>query len=149
MLSYEQPATGGTVSGPLNGPNVLFTPAPDFNGTTSFRYTVTNNAGDTSVGTVFVTVTAVNDAPVVIRTTPFTVAEDTQAPGLTIAQTDVFSPGPANESAQAMTISLIYVGSTPAQGTATLNGGSHSFVPAANFFGNVVLEVSGTEDSGV
>jgi hypothetical protein len=149
VLSYEQPATGGTVSGPLNGPNVLFTPAPDFNGTTSFRYTVTNNAGDTSVGTVLVTVTAVNDAPVVIRTTPFTVAEDTQAPGLTIAPTDVFSPGPANESAQAMTISLINVGPTPAQGTATLSGGSLSFVPAANFFGNVVLQVTGTDDSGV
>jgi len=149
VLSYDQPATGGTVSGPLNGPNVLFTPSPNFNGTTSFRYTVTNDAGDTSVGTVLVTVTAVNDAPVVIRTTPFTVAEDTPTPGLTIAATDVFSPGPANESSQALTISTLNVGPTPAQGTATLSGGSLSFVPAANFFGNVVLQVTGTDDSGI
>jgi len=149
VLSYEQPATGGTVSGALNGPNVFFRPSPDFNGTTSFRYTVTNNAGDISVGTVLVTVVAENDAPVVIRTTPFTIAEDTPAPGLTIAATDVFSPGPANESSQSLTISAINVGPTSAQGTATLSGGSLSFVPAPNFFGNVVLQVTGTDDSGV
>lgn len=149
VLSYEQPATGGTVSGALNGPNVLFTPTPDFNGTTSFRYTVTNNAGDISVGTVLVTVAAVNDAPVVIRTTPFTVAEDTLTPGLAIAPTDVFSPGPANESSQSLTISAINVGPTAAQGVASLVGGSINFVPTPNFFGNVVLQVTGTDDSGV
>jgi hypothetical protein len=149
VLSYEQPATGGTVSGALNGPNVFFRPSPDFNGTTSFRYTVTNNAGDISVGTVLVTVVAENDAPVVIRTTPFTVAEDTLAPGLTIAPTDVFSPGPANESSQSLTISAINVGPTAAQGVATLVGGSINFVPTPNFFGNVVLQVTGTDDSGV
>ena len=149
VLSYEQPATGGTVSGALNGPNVFFRPSPDFNGTTSFRYTVTNSAGDVSVGTVLVTVVAENDAPVVIRTTPFTVAEDTLAPGLTIAPRDVFSPGPANESSQSITISAINVGPTPAQGVATLVGGSINFVPTPNFFGNVVLQVTGTDDSGV
>ena len=149
VLSYQQPATGGTVSGALNGPNVLFTPAPNFNGTTSFLYTVTNNAGDTSVGTVLVTVAAVNDAPVVIRTTPFTVVEDTPTPGLTITATDVFSPGPANESSQSLTISAINVGPTPAQGVATLVGGSINFVPEPNFFGNVVLQVTGTDDSGI
>jgi hypothetical protein len=149
VLSYQQPATGGTVSGALNGPNVFFRPSPDFNGTTSFLYTVTNDAGDTSVGTVLVTVAAVNDAPVVIRTTPFTVEEDTPTPGLTITATDVFSPGPANESSQALTISAINVGPTPTQGVASLVGGSINFVPTPNFFGNVVLQVTGTDDSGV
>jgi large repetitive protein len=149
VLSYEQPATGGTVSGALNGPNVFFTPSANFNGTTSFRYTVTNNAGDVSIGTVLVTVAAVNDAPVVIRTTPFTVEEDTLTPGLTITASEVFSAGPSNESTQALTISAINVGPTPAQGVATLVGGSVNFVPTPNFFGNVVLQVTGTDDSGI
>jgi hypothetical protein len=61
-------AVGGTVS--ISGTDVLFTPAPDFNGPASFEYTVqdngtTNGAADPQTGTATVsfTVTPVNDAP--------------------------------------------------------------------------------------
>ena len=61
----------------------------------TFTYTIKNNVNDTATGTVTFTVKAVNDPPVVIKTN-FSVAED--AGPLNIAPTDVFAPGPANES---------------------------------------------------
>lgn len=149
VSAITQPASGGVVTFVNGGPNISFTPSLDFNGTTSFTYTVRNSLGDTAIGTVQVTVAAVNDAPRFIRTTPFTVAEDTLAPGLVIAANEVFSPGPANESTQPLTISAINVGPTAAQGVATLVAGGVNFVPTPNFFGNVVLQITGRDDSEI
>jgi hypothetical protein len=52
----------GTVS--LDGGVVKFTPAANFSGTASFDYVVDDGNGNTDTGSVTVTVTAVNDAPV-------------------------------------------------------------------------------------
>ncbi|WP_144007135.1 tandem-95 repeat protein, partial [Pelomonas sp. KK5] len=62
VTSITQPAAGGTVSFAADG-TMTFTPAADFNGSTSFSYTVTSG-GVTETATVTVNVTAVNDAPV-------------------------------------------------------------------------------------
>src|SRR5438034_9286886 len=69
------------VSNPLNGAVVLngngtvtFTPAPDFNGTAGFDYTVSDGSLS-DIGHVTITVTAVNDAPVAVDDTG-TTAED-------------------------------------------------------------------------
>ena len=59
VVVVTQPANGTAAIGPA-GANVTFTPAADFCGATSFGYTITG--GDTA--TVNVTVTCVNDAPV-------------------------------------------------------------------------------------
>lgn len=59
--------TGGTITVGENG-LLTFTPAPNFNGTPTFTYTVADSAGREQVGTVGVTVTPVNDAPT--TTTP-------------------------------------------------------------------------------
>src|SRR5204863_313428 len=63
------------VSNPLNGAVVLngdgtvtFTPAPDFNGTAGFDYTVSDGSLS-DIGHVTITVTAVNDAPVAVDDT--------------------------------------------------------------------------------
>jgi len=45
--------------------NVIFTPATDFNGLTSFTYTLRDSRGGTDTGQVFVNVTPINDAPTV------------------------------------------------------------------------------------
>jgi VCBS repeat-containing protein len=55
-------AVGGTVS--IVGGNVVFTPNANFNGAAAFDYTVSDGHGGTDIGTVNVTVNAVNDAPV-------------------------------------------------------------------------------------
>jgi VCBS repeat-containing protein len=62
VTSVTQPPAGqGSVTFGANGA-ILFTPAANFNGTTSFTYTVTSG-GVTETATVTVNVTAVNDAP--------------------------------------------------------------------------------------
>ncbi|MGE5608133.1 MAG: Ig-like domain-containing protein, partial [Bacillota bacterium] len=54
--------TRGTVQ--LKDGQVIFTPAENFNGVTSFSYTVSDGHAGTAVGTVTVQVNAVNDPPV-------------------------------------------------------------------------------------
>jgi lysophospholipase L1-like esterase len=47
--------------------SISYTPAADFNGTDSFTYTLSDGQGGTDVGTVTVTVSAVEDAPVAVK----------------------------------------------------------------------------------
>ncbi len=77
-------AVNGTVD--LAGTTITFTPAPDFHGTGSFRYTVSDGAA-TDTATVTVTVNPVNDAPVAAAGSA-TTAEDT-AVTITLTGSDV------------------------------------------------------------
>ena len=144
VTAVTQPASGGTVSFVDGGANVSFTPSADFNGTAVFTYTVKNNLNDTAVGTVTVTVTPVNDAPRVIGT-QFSVSEDPgSANPLVITPLQIFSPGPADEASQVLTLSNI-VTSGQTNGTVSIVGGNINFLPNANFFGTAVFQVTGTD----
>jgi VCBS repeat-containing protein len=68
-------ATNGTVTGGANGAFV-FTPNADFNGSGTFTVTATDSKGQTATQTVTVTVTPVNDAPVITSGATATVAEN-------------------------------------------------------------------------
>jgi hypothetical protein len=71
-VTAVSPATAGMVT--TNGVTVTYTPSPDFAGTDTFTYTVSDHQGATDVGTVTVSVAPVNDAPVAAAdsaTTPF------------------------------------------------------------------------------
>jgi hypothetical protein len=91
IVSVTQPANG-TVT--INaGASVSFTPALNFNGVTSFTYTISDGNGGTATATVTVTVTPVNDAPVVTTTTGSTTFMPGAGPvaidnGLTVADVD-------------------------------------------------------------
>ena len=105
--------THGTVA--LNaGGQLVFTPTAQYNGSTSFSYTVSVN-GITETATVNVTVASVNDAPAGADKTIAT-SEDT-AYTLTVADFGYSDPndGPANALAQ------VIIGA-PSAGTLTLNG---------------------------
>ena len=69
--------TGGVVTLNASG-NLVFTPNANYNGSTSFTYTVADPSGLTSTATVTGTITPVNDAPVAVNDS-FTTAEDTVA----------------------------------------------------------------------
>jgi Bacterial Ig domain len=56
------PVANGTVTLGLDG-KLTFQPAPDFNGSTTFNYTINNGENGTATGVVLVNVTPVNDAP--------------------------------------------------------------------------------------
>ena len=57
------PATG-TLTG--TAPNLTYTPAPNYHGTVSFTFKASDGTNDSAAATVTLTVTPLNDAPVVI-----------------------------------------------------------------------------------
>ena len=63
-ISAVRNAHGGAVAMDGSG-DIVFTPTPDFDGTASFDYVVSDGAGGFSVATVVMTYTPVNDAPIV------------------------------------------------------------------------------------
>ena len=65
LTTVSTPGTG-TVSINSDGFSVDYTPSADFNGTEVITYTVTDGI-DTATGTLTVTVTPVNDAPIAIE----------------------------------------------------------------------------------
>ncbi|HEX8002999.1 MAG TPA: Ig-like domain-containing protein [Mycobacteriales bacterium] len=67
------PATSGTVT--CGATTCTYTPGPDFHGSDSFTYTVSDGAGGTATATVLITVLSVNDAPVAVADSR-TTAED-------------------------------------------------------------------------
>ena len=126
--AFTQPAASeGTVTQTAPG-TLHFTPAPDFFGTTTFSYTVSDGQA-TDEGSVSVTVRAANDAPTAVNDAA-TVAEDGVV-SLDPRLND--SPGPANESGQTLAVTLL---GAPAHGSAVvLPSGLVEYRPAANYFG--------------
>ena len=125
----EPTAQGGSVTMAADG-TFTYTPAPDFFGTDSFTYSVSDGTA-TVIGLVTITVTPVNDPPVV---TPedLTTAEDTALTGdLADVVTDVDGAAPS------FTL-LTPAGEIP--GTFTLNqDGTFRFVPRADYNGSFDL----------
>src|ERR1043166_9702296 len=85
----------GTLSG-SNGTET-YTPAPDFNGTDTFTYNVTDGTHTSNTSTVTITISEVNDAP--------TAADDSRSvnedSSITFPSSDLTTndaAGPANES---------------------------------------------------
>lgn len=133
IVAAATSARGGVVTLAAGGGSITYTPAANFFGTDTFTYTVRDNGAPTAetVGTVTMTVTAVNDAP--------TASVDTvtafKGVPLTINATTLLtndSPGPANESTQQLTVTTV---SGATNGTVSLANGQIVFTPAAGFTG--------------
>ena len=127
--------TGGTVT--LNGDGTLtFTPAPDFNGSPSFTYTISDGQGGTATGTVNGTVNPVQDPPVAANDA-FATDEDTAAT-FDVRGNDSDPDGDALSVTQINGMNIVPGSSvTVTGGTVTLNAdGTLTFTPAANFYGS-------------
>ncbi|MCE3001940.1 MAG: Ig-like domain-containing protein, partial [Xanthomonadaceae bacterium] len=102
VVSAVTQGANGAVT--FSGGSVTYTPSANFNGADTFDYTVSDGNGGTDIGTVTVTVTAVNDPPSFTLAGNLTDNEDdgaiTEAGYLT-----ALSVGPADEAAQTATVS--------------------------------------------
>src|SRR5690606_13483166 len=105
----------------ITGNKLTFTPAKDWNGSTSLTYPAQDSDGAWSApATVNITVTPVNAAPVAQPKT-LTTAEDT-AGQVTLTATDIGSPVP--------TVFQIVTAPNAAHGTASITGNKLTFTPA-------------------
>jgi hypothetical protein len=134
----------GAVTVNANG-TVTYTPQADYAGTDSFTYTLSNGSGATS-GTVNVTVTPVNDAPVAQDDSGFTTALDT-------ARTFLPSALLGNDTeVDGDALSIVSVGNATG-GTVALVNGNVVFTPTSGFsgaagFDYMVSDGSGSQDTG-
>ncbi|SFO78012.1 VCBS repeat-containing protein, partial [Chitinophaga sp. YR627] len=121
----------GSVTLNSNGAFV-YTPNPDFNGVDSFTYRACDGSGVCDTGLVSVTVTPVNDTPLVVNDV-YTINEDNV---LTVAPTGVLF-NDRDKEGDALTASLL---AQPSSGTVVLNAnGGFVYTPAPNFNGTVTF----------
>ncbi|MBD9387908.1 tandem-95 repeat protein [Agrobacterium sp. AGB01] len=127
--------TGGTITLNANG-TLTFNPTANYNGSTSFTYTISDGQGGTATATVNGTITPVNDAPVAVDDT-FTTLEDT-ATTINVRGNDSDVDGDALTITQ-INGTAIVTGATVSVtgGTVTLNAnGTLTFTPTPNYNGN-------------
>jgi len=117
--TVSQPANGA-VAITISGTGLQYQPAADFNGQDTFGYTVSDGNGGTDTAVVTVTVTSVNDAPVITTTSTPDGIEGTSY-SLTVNATDAdgdtltFS-GTTDSTDLAISVSGIVSGTPSASG---------------------------------
>jgi gliding motility-associated-like protein len=132
---------------------VSFTPASNFNGSTTHTYTVNDNDGATSnVATITITVNAVNDAPVAVNDAA-TTAEETLVT-ISVLDNDTDADGKATINATSVDLNTATPGIQNANnvsgvGAWTVNtSGVVSFTPATNYNGTATLQYQVNDNSG-
>jgi autotransporter-associated beta strand protein len=116
----DSPASG-TLSG--TAPSLTYTPATNFNGSSSFTFRANDGTLNSALATISITVTSVNDAPV--ANAQSVAAEEDAATAITLTGSDVDSN------------SLDYeVVAQPTHGTLSGTAPNMSYTPAGNYNGN-------------
>ena len=126
------PANAAAFSLNANG-SFSYTPNANFNGTDSFTYKASDGSLSSNTATVTITVTEVNDSPTAANDSKST-NEDTALVFNASDLTANDSAGPANESAQTLTVTLV-ISTANTNGTVNLNNGQITYQPAANYNG--------------
>ena len=116
-----------------------FTPAPDFNGTATITYTISDGKGGTDTATVVITVTPANDPPVAENDSA-TTPEDTP---VTIAVLN----NDSDVDGDPLTVTSATVDAS--QGTVQVNpDGTITFTPAPGFSGDAVITYTISDGHG-
>ncbi|MCW5554738.1 MAG: DUF4082 domain-containing protein [Verrucomicrobiae bacterium] len=142
--------TNGVLSG-FNASSgaVTYTPAADYYGVDSFRFTVSEGSL-VATGVVSLTIGAVNDAPTLTLASNEVVVLEDSGP-VTVGGFATFSPGPANESAQTITnvATLSLSDATLFAVVPTVSPeGTLSFTPAADRYGVAEVTIQAQDDGG-
>ncbi len=125
----------GTVS--VSGTTITYTPDENYNGSDEIAYTVTDKAGAQASAKLYITVNAVNDAPLAVNDTK-TTTEDTTAEIFALANdSDIDTDAALNAApAAAPTIASVTNG---AHGTAETDGTKITYTPNENYNGTDVI----------
>ena len=127
--------TAGNGTTLLDGGQIRYIPAADYSGTDTFTYTITDGRGGMATATVDVTVSPVNDTPVLSGLASMTVAE-LNAATFTVNATDVEADG--------VTFSLA---GAPTGATINAITGAFAWTPTeAQGPGTYTFDVVGTDD---
>ena len=125
---------------------VLYTPDANYNGSDSFIYQIkdTQDPAATDTALVELTITAVNDLPVVTSSNDHTILEDNPASG-TVTSTDVDNADWPDPDSQTYTVQT-----DPGHGMATLNetSGAYTYTPAENYNGSDSFVVLVSDEHG-
>jgi hypothetical protein len=122
--------------------DVVFSPNANFNGSGSFTYTVDDGEGGQANGTVNVTVTPLNDAPVAAKD-GYTVDEDKT---LTVAAGTGVLANDSDVDGDTLSATLV---DDATHGDLTLNGdGSFSYTPDADFNGKDSFSYTASDGHG-
>ncbi|MDB5425721.1 MAG: thrombospondin [Phenylobacterium sp.] len=144
---------GSVVTATANGADVIFTPAPGWNGDTSFLYASKDDQGlvDPTPATANITITSVNDGPETADTSANGQADtqiavtlsgsDTDGTVTTFTITDLPSNGVLTDAGG----HVLGVGSTVA---ATGNAATIFFMPGVKFSGDVTFHYASTDNEG-
>ena len=138
VTGATDPANGSIV---VNADGTItYTPDPDFNGTDTFDYTISDGNGGTDTATVDITVNPINDPPVA--------SDDVDT---TDEDTPVTVPVLANDSDVDGTLdpSSVTVTTGPSNGTAVPQAdGTVLYTPAVNFHGVDTFDYEVCDDDG-
>ncbi len=151
MLGAAAVTAGQPVSAADIGAGLLrFVPAADANGSlyATFTFQVQDDGGgadtDPTARTMTFTVTEVNDQPTATDDTLLDVAEDSGLRTIPFADlTGNDSAGPANESAQTKTVTLV---GAAVGGNVSIVGTDVKFLPTANFTGVASFDYTVTDN---
>jgi cysteine-rich repeat protein len=129
VVAVANPVNGSVE---LNGGSPRFTPAPDFNGTATFEYTVSDGEL-TDVGLVTITVTPVNDPPVAGDDTVAMQADTS----IDIPHATLLANDDDGGDGGPLTITAVQ---NAQNGTAILNASTITFTPDAGFAGEASFD---------
>ncbi len=139
-------ANAGTVA--IEGSNVVYRPAANFNGAFVYTYTATDNGvpAKSSTATVTVNMAAVNDAPVPTADTVRAFKNNAQRiPFATLLSND--TTGPTNEAGQTLTITAVQAA---VNGTVSLDSANSVvvFTPTTDFTGTASFTYTVQDNGG-
>ena len=131
VSDVTQPTNGSVTN---NGGDVTYTPDPDYDGTDSFTYIASDGTLESDPTTVTVTVSATNDAPVVLDDNATT---DENSP----VTVDVLA-NDTDPDGDTLTVDSV---TQPTNGSVTNNGTDVTYTPDANYSGSDTFTYTATD----
>jgi hypothetical protein len=144
IVFITQGTQGGTVALSGTGEFVLYTPAPDFDGTDTFTYTIRDSNGGEDTATVAVNLQAASDVPTA-GDDAFPVDEDVVSFPLDVLDND------ASNAVGGGDVTVVAIGTPDQGGVVSIAAGGLNvlYSPAPDFFGTETFSYTVNDEGGL